>query len=186
MITISGLHGTGKSTYGKSLAKYFGLRHISSGKLFRSIARERGLSLEELSKTAEKGPDLDREIDYITKDEAKKGSVVIDGLLAGWMAQELATLKILLTAPEDVRMARVAKRDHISITKAKHITLLREASERERFKKYYNINLDDHSIYDVIINTALLPINSNLNVLKTLIKECLITKNCRSEKSCQQ
>lgn len=179
VITISGLHGTGKSTYGSKLTEYFGLRHVSSGKIFRSIASERGLSVEELSKTAEKGSELDRSIDDITKEEVKRGSVIVDGLLAGWMALDCATIKILLTAPEDVRMERLAKRDNLSFEEVKRVTLRREQSERSRFKRYYNIHLDDNSIYDVIINTGLLPIDSNLKVLKTLIKECLNTKNCR-------
>jgi CMP/dCMP kinase len=179
VITISGLHGTGKSTYGAALADYFGLRHVSSGKIFRSIAQERGMSIEELSKNAEKGFDLDRLIDDVTKEEVREGSVVVDGLLAGWMAHDYATLKILLTAPEGIRIERLSKRDNSTIEETRRVTLLREGSERARFKRYYDIDLDDNSIYDVIINTALLPIDSNLKVLKTLIKECLNTKNCR-------
>ena len=179
VITIGGLHGTGKSTYGAALADYFSLRHVSSGKIFRSIALERGVSIEELSKSAEEGFDLDRLIDDATKEEARKGSVVVDGLLAGWMAQDLSTVKILLSAPESVRMERLSKRDNSTIEETKRMTLLREESERTRFKRYYRIDIDDDSIYDIIINTALLPIDSNLKVLKTLIKECIKTKNCR-------
>ena len=90
VITISGLHGTGKSTYAKELAKEFGLRYISAGIIFRQIATERGVTLEELSRIAVKDKRIDRLIDKQTVDEARKGSAVLDGHLAGWMAREYA------------------------------------------------------------------------------------------------
>jgi cytidylate kinase len=173
------LHGTGKSTYAATLADYFNLRHVSSGTIFRSVAKERNLSLETLSKEAERDPELDRLIDAVTKAEAKKGSVVIDGLLTAWMTLNLDTVKIFLTAPEKIRMERISKRDNLPFSEARRVTLLREESEKSRFKKYYNFDLDDYSIYDLVINTSLLSVDSNLKVLKTLIKECLNTKNRR-------
>jgi cytidylate kinase len=178
-ITISGLHGTGKTTYAAALADYFDLRHVSSGTIFRSVAKERNLSLETLSREAENDPELDRLIDAVTKTEANKGSVVIDGLLTAWMTLNLDTVKIFLTAPERIRMERISKRDNLSFSEARRVTLLREESEKSRFKRYYNFDLDDYSIYDLVINTSLLSVNSNLKVLKTLIKECLNTKNRR-------
>jgi cytidylate kinase len=178
-VTISGLHGTGKTTYAAALADYFDLRHVSSGTIFRSVAKERNLSLETLSKEAENDPELDRLIDAVTKTEANKGSVVIDGLLTAWMTLNLDTVKIFLTAPEKIRMERISKRDNLSFSEARRVTLLREESEKSRFKRYYNFDLDDYSIYDLVINTSLLSVNSNLKVLKTLIKECLNTKNRR-------
>ena len=44
-VTISGLHGTGKTTYARILSKDFGLRHISAGDLFRQIAKGKGVSI---------------------------------------------------------------------------------------------------------------------------------------------
>ncbi|MFQ6076866.1 MAG: AAA family ATPase, partial [Candidatus Bathyarchaeia archaeon] len=45
VVTVSGLHGTGKSTYARALSEAFDLRHVSAGGLFRQIALERGLSI---------------------------------------------------------------------------------------------------------------------------------------------
>ena len=39
VVTISGLHGSGKSTYAKALAEEFRLRYVSAGQLFRDIAK---------------------------------------------------------------------------------------------------------------------------------------------------
>lgn len=170
-VTISGLHGTGKSTYAKSISSKFDLRHISAGHLFRQIARERGVSITELSHHAAERFDIDRIVDVRTKMEAEKGNVVIDGLLAGWVASEFTDIKVYLTASEDERFSRIAKRDNISICKAQKLTILREEVERKRFKKYYAIDLDDLGIYDLVINTGCLPIESNLKVISKFIHE---------------
>ena len=92
VITISGLHGTGKSTYARILSEGFNLRHVSAGELFRQIARERGLSVSELSKFSSKNREIDNLIDERTRGEARRGSVALDGLLAGWMAKDEADL----------------------------------------------------------------------------------------------
>ena len=57
-IAVSGTPGSGKTTYARFLAEKYGLRFISSGMLFREIAREMGLDLLELHKLAEQREDL--------------------------------------------------------------------------------------------------------------------------------
>ena len=46
IITMSGPHGTGKSTYAKALAKALNLRYVSAGELFRNLAQQHKMSLE--------------------------------------------------------------------------------------------------------------------------------------------
>ncbi len=175
VITISGLHGTGKSTYAKALSEAFGLRHASAGELFRQVALERGMSLKTLSEAAEMREEFDKLVDGRTKLEASKGSVIIDGLLAGWMARDYADIKIFLAAPERTRVERVAKREGQPFEEALRATRHREGVERRRFKKFYVVDMDDVSIYDLVINTALLPLNSNIEVLKTFVREYIST-----------
>lgn len=170
MITISGSHGTGKSTYAKRLAEEFGLRFVSAGMIFRQIASERGVSQEELSRLAEKDKRIDLLIDERTKEEAKKGSVVLDGHLAGWMARDYADIKIFLTASIPVRAQRIAKRNQIPIKEAERQLLTVERIEKSRWKKLYKINLADQLIYDVILNTELLPLESVVKILKEIVR----------------
>jgi predicted cytidylate kinase len=170
-ITISGLHGTGKTSYAKILSKTFTLRHLSAGQLFRQIAKEKNVSVIELGQVAISNYDIDHLIDERTRKEARKGNVIIDGLLAGWIARNFAEIKILLVAPERIRIERIAKRDKLSFEKAKEATLFREKIERERFSKIYNINIDDKSIYDMVLNTDLLSFKSNITLMKHFILE---------------
>ncbi len=179
VITVSGLHGTGKTTIAKKLANKLDLRHISAGGLFRQLAEEKGLSLEDMSEKASQKNDLDRLVDARTKEEARKGSVILDGLISGWMAGEDADLKFYLFAPEDVRISRIARRDKCYLEEAKKATLFREELERRRFKKFYAIDIDNYSIYDIVLNTALLSPNGNTRILECFARTYIEEKGVK-------
>jgi cytidylate kinase len=171
VLAISGLHGSGKSTYARALAEAYELRLVSAGEFFRRIAKERGLTLEQLTEEAKKNVEIDRLIDEMTKQEAIKGNVVLDGQLSAWMSQDKADVKIFFTAPDDVRFGRIARRDKMSIEAAKKQTLMREAIQKERFMQLYGIDPADLSIYDVIFDTNLQSLDENINILKQIILE---------------
>ncbi|MFH0848772.1 MAG: AAA family ATPase [archaeon] len=173
MVTVSGLHGSGKSTYSQWIAKEFGLRYVSAGELFRRIAGEKGMGLKEFSMVALQDPSIDQMVDERSKQEASKGNVVIDGQLAAWMARQYADLKIFFTAPADVRIDRMAKRDGVSYSAKEEETAMREKIQRERYQETYGIDINDLSIYDVVIDTNLLPIEGNINILKNIISDYL-------------
>jgi cytidylate kinase len=154
VITVSGPHGTGKSTYAKSLADALGLRYISAGEIFRDLARERKMSLEALSKLAAGDPAIDQMLDERTKSEARKGAVVIDAQLGAWMARDLVDLKVFLTAPDDVRFRRIAEREGVTLQEARKETEYRESNQRKRYKEYYEIDVSDMTIYDIQIDTS--------------------------------
>jgi len=154
VVTIGGPHGTGKSTYAKLIAKELKLRYTSAGQLFRDLARDKGITLEELSKQAAKSPETDRLIDERSAAEAAKGDVVIEGQLAAWMAKDLAHVRVYLTAPEDVRISRIARRDHLEYEVARKQTLERERMQRDRYRRYYGIDIGDMSLYNVIVDTG--------------------------------
>ncbi len=60
IITISGKAGSGKSTIAKQLAKKLGLKHYSTGDFMRQMAKDKGVSLLELSRIAEKDKSIDQ------------------------------------------------------------------------------------------------------------------------------
>jgi cytidylate kinase len=171
VITISGPHGTGKSTYAKYIASKLGLRYVSAGLLFRQIASERGLSLKELSEICEKDMEIDKMIDERSKNMMMEGNVLVDAQLSGHLAKDIDSFKIYLMAPFQERVERIAKRDGKNEEEVRNETLMRELSEKKRFKQFYNIDLDDISIYDLVLNTALMPLKSNLSILEHASKE---------------
>jgi cytidylate kinase len=153
VITIGGLHGTGKSSVADAVAKKFSLRRMSAGVVFRQLAKDRDMTLEEFSRVAEGNEDIDRLIDDKLREEAKKGNAVIDGQLAAWMAGDNADLKFLLIASVENRIRRISERDGTDFEYARRETITREGSEKARYLEYYGVDVSDHSIYDITINT---------------------------------
>jgi cytidylate kinase len=170
VITVSGFHGSGRSTHAKKLAEAYGLRYVSSGTIFRQMADERGIGLEDMSKLTEEDPELDRLIDQRAMEESKKGGVVIDATLSGWMADD-PDIRIFLKTPLEARIRRIAERESISHEEAEKETRVREESERERFLDYYDIDIADLSIYDVILNTDLYEPEGTARILKSVVEE---------------
>ncbi len=138
---------------------------MSAGELFRKLANEKKLSLEEFGLLALGDPSIDRLVDEETMKEAEKGDVVVDGLLAGWVLKEAADLRIYLTTDEQVRLARVAERDHVSSEEARKQTIHREEVQRERYMKHYGLRVEDRSIYHLIIDTGLLSLDDTAKIL---------------------
>ncbi|MHA1722653.1 MAG: (d)CMP kinase [Candidatus Baldrarchaeia archaeon] len=171
IIAISGPAGSGKTTYAKKLAKELGLRYVSAGQLFRKMAREKGLSLVEFSRIAEKNYEIDKEIDKRTLEEARKGNVVLDGRLTAWVTKDIAGLKILLTAPLEIRVKRIANRDKKDYNEVFKETVEREQSELKRYKEIYDANPYDLSLYDVVLNTSKFTIDAAVRILKKIVEE---------------
>jgi len=153
-ITISGLPGSGTTTVAKLLSNELALDVISAGEMFREIAKEKSLPLEQFSKLAEDNEDLDRWVDEKQEKEAlKRENVIVEGRLSGFFVPH-ADLKIWLKAPVEVRAVRVAGRENIAYEEALSAMKSREQSEYTRYEKYYGIHLDDLSIYDLIIDSS--------------------------------
>jgi len=154
-VTVSGPPGSGKSTTASALAEHFGLEHTSGGDIFRGLAEEKGISLAELNTRAETDPAIDRDLDRRLNEIATDAEdLVLESRLAGWLAGEHADFRIWLDAPVDVRARRIAEREDKAVDVAREETVEREASEAQRYREYYDIDVGDLSIYDLTVNTA--------------------------------
>jgi cytidylate kinase len=138
---------------------------VSAGALFRRIAKEKRISLEELGEKALEDPFIDKLVDERTIAEAEKGSVVVDGQLAGWVLKDRSDLRIYLTAPEEVRLERIAKRDRVTPEEARVQTEQRESVQRERYSRHYGFQVEERSIYHLVLDTSLGSIEDTAKVL---------------------
>jgi len=155
LITISGPAGSGKSTAAAALADELGYDHVSGGDIFRELAAEKGLTPLELNKLAEEDDAIDRDLDRRLRNlAAERENLVLESRLAGWMAGEHADFRIWLDAPLDVRATRVADREDKDPDLARTETEARADSEAKRYADYYDIDIEDLSIYDLVLNTA--------------------------------
>ena len=152
-ITISGPPGSGKSTLSKILSVKLRLELVSMGDVFRKCAHDRCMSLDEFGQIAKCNEKIDREIDEMQKKIAnEKDNILIEGRLSGFLVD--ADLKIWLKAPLEVRAERIAKRENKSLPKAMEETSEREDCERERYLKYYDLDIKDLSVYDIVIDSS--------------------------------
>jgi len=153
-ITVSGLPGSGTTSLSRHLAERHGMTMISAGEVFRQLAKEHNLGLAEFGRLAEEDPSYDKMIDARQKEIAEtRDNIIVEGRLSGWMVEN-ADLKIWLYAPTGCRISRIVSRDDVADTAtAEKITLERERCEAGRYRLYYDIDINDLSIYHLILNS---------------------------------
>lgn len=155
LITLSGLPGSGTTTAARIVCHDLELEHVTAGMIFRNLAVERNMTLQEFSEYAEEHPEVDWELDRRMVNRAKDGDVVLEGRLTAWMMERenIDALKVWLEAPEEVRAERVAQREGLTKEQALEANRTREESERNRYEDIYDIDLTDLSVYELRINT---------------------------------
>jgi cytidylate kinase len=161
IITFGGDLGSGKTTIAKRLAEALGYEELYVGGIFRTIAAERGLSIEEFYIQLKKDPALERSIDERqAKLMQERDGLVVQGRIAWFFAKQSSFQVINFFIAVDPRTG--AQRQHErpenagrSPDEMRLLSKERMSVERERYKLLYNI--DDHldrSHYDFIINTS--------------------------------
>jgi cytidylate kinase len=171
LITISGPAGSGKSTAAAGLAEALGYEHVSGGDIFRALADERGMTPLELNRAAEEDDAIDRDLDRRLRETAReRDDLVLESRLAGWMAGEHADFKMWLNAPLAVRAQRIAEREDKSVDRAQEETHARAESEAGRYREYYGIDIEDLSIYDLVLNTSRLDPDGVVDALRAVIE----------------
>jgi len=153
-ITVSGLPGSGTTSLSRYLSECHGFSMISAGEVFRQLAMEHAMGLAEFGCLARENPEFDKMIDARQKEiAAGRDNIIVEGRLSGWMVTD-ADIRIWLFAPVGCRIKRIVLRDQIADEKsAERITIEREECEAERYRNYYNIDISDLSIYQVILNS---------------------------------
>ena len=156
LITISGLPGAGTSTVARLVAGALGVERVDGGTVFRTMAAERGLDVGEFSQVAEDDPEIDLELDQRLANRAAEGDVLLESRLAGWIVTNagLPATRVWIDADEAERAHRVATREGADPGAALEANRAREASERRRYRTYYGIDLDDRSVYDLVIDST--------------------------------
>ncbi|AWR97307.1 AAA family ATPase [Acidianus sulfidivorans JP7] len=177
IIVISGPSGSGKTTVAKNLSKKYNLDFVSAGNIFREFAEKSGKDLITMNKDAEKNFDIDKLIDSKILEKAKKGNVVIESHIAGWLLKDIADFSIYLWAPLEVRAMRISSRDKLSYEDALMKIIEREQSHYFRFWKYYGIDLFDLTPFDIVINTSKISVENTICVISKFIDNYIKKSN---------
>ena len=153
LLSMSGLPGSGTTTVSKLLAKHYGVDLVNAGDVFRGLAKEHGMTLVEFGKLAESDASIDVKIDERQKEIANAtDNIILEGRLAGHMSEN--ALKVWIKAPINVRVKRISGREDTSFDVMLDATIKREASEAVRYKEIYDIDIDNISIYDLVIDSG--------------------------------
>ncbi len=151
-VAISGKSGCGNTTVSTLLAKKLGVTLINY--TFRQLAKEKGMTLEQVIKNAKTDDSYDRFVDTHQVELALKESCVLGSRLAIWMLKE-ADLKVYLLASDDLRASRILNREGGNLKDIKEFTAMRDGEDTRRYKELYNIDNNAYEgIADIIIDTS--------------------------------
>jgi cytidylate kinase len=131
----------------------------------RNLAKDKGMSFEEIHEKAKKDKRFDYEIDKREILAARKDDVIIGSRLTIWLDQPEMykklgfakgpefDLKVWLTAPIEERARRISQRDKKPFKQLLAYTKKRDAMNNARFKKLYGIDFDKHEdLVDLVID----------------------------------
>ncbi len=163
-ITITGNLGSGKSSVAKIL-KERGYEYSSTGNIFRQLAMEKGLSVEEFNKqvneAASRGDhSVDKMIDdTTTKIGQERDNVVFDSRLAWHFAPKSFKVFIITDVEEASRRVfhdslRANSESYASQDACRKALINRQKLETVRYKEIYDIDYYDMSNYNLVIEST--------------------------------
>ena len=163
-ITITGNLGSGKSSVAKKLIEK-GYEYSSTGNIFRQLAMERGLSVEEFNKqineAASRGDhSVDKMIDDTTTRIGKeRDQVVFDSRLAWHFAPESFKIFIITDIDEASRRVfndslRANSESYESQSACRKALINRQKLETVRYKEIYDIDYYDMGNYNLVIEST--------------------------------
>lgn len=158
IITISGDLGSGKSVLAERLAKHYDANRYSTGTAQRQLAAEMGITTLELNQRAETDKSIDDKIDGVFKSLAKTDvNLIVDSRLAWHFLP--SSFRIKLEVAPQIAADRISK-DNTRIGEGDtspnvilQSILDRRASEKERFKRYYKVDITANKNFDLVVNT---------------------------------
>lgn len=163
-ITITGNLGSGKSSVAKIL-KEKGYEYSSTGNVFRQLAMEKGISVEEFNKqvneAASRGDhSVDKMIDdTTTRISEERDNVVFDSRLAWHFASKSFKIFIITDIDEASRRVfhdslRANSESYESQEACRKALINRQKLETVRYKEVYGIDYYDMSNYNLVIEST--------------------------------
>ncbi|MFZ5806675.1 MAG: cytidylate kinase family protein [Verrucomicrobiota bacterium] len=175
-VTITGDLGSGKSVIASLITEMWGFKKYSTGAAQRQIAQKYGMSTLELNQYTDTHPEIDQEIDAVSIELGKNDeNLVMDSRMAWHFIPHSfkIKLKVDIEIAADRVMADKSRNSEKYDSKEQAIQRLQErrASEVARFKRVYNIDLEDDTNYDVVIDTSFASTIEVRDVIKMLAEK---------------
>jgi cytidylate kinase len=149
-IAISGKSGCGNSTVSRLVAGQLGLRVVNY--TFKDLARDKGMTFDEISRLAETDPQFDLTIDRMQVELAEGGGCVLGSRLAIWLLRDIA-FTVYLRAPLEVRAERIAGREGKELAVALSETEARDRRDHDRYARLYGYDVDRYDFSALVVDT---------------------------------
>jgi predicted cytidylate kinase len=163
IIRVGGNLGSGKTTLCKKLAEHLGYQYSYTGGIFREMAKERGLTIEEFYSQLVADPVLEKSVDdrqialMMSKD-----NLVMEGRITAFLPCAFRPVNLFIKVDETTGASRQLNRpENHDRTIDEMIALSRKRvrDERDRYWNLYRIpnHLDERCYHLVIDSTDLYP-----------------------------
>jgi cytidylate kinase len=152
-VAISGKSGCGNTTVSRLVADRLGLVVINY--TFKNLARDKGMSFEEIALLAETDPQYDLTIDRMQVQLAERGGCVLGSRLAIWLLRDSA-FTVYLKAPLQVRAQRIALREGKDPTIALKETEERDRRDHDRYSRLYGYDINTYDFAALVVDAATL------------------------------
>ncbi|MFA5945635.1 MAG: cytidylate kinase family protein [Patescibacteria group bacterium] len=164
IITLSGLAGAGKSTVKHLLAERLGMKKYSVGDMRGKMAEARGMTIDEFNKLGETEAFTDKDVDAF---QEKLGQTEDNFVIDGWLSWHFIpqSVKIFLSVDPAIGAERVFEDRknnpnradeplYSSVKDAENVIEKRLESNISRYEKWYGVDFQDPSHYDLVIDTS--------------------------------
>ena len=156
-VTISGHPGSGTSTLVNSLSQSLNWEKLNGGQIFRDMAEEQGLSLEEFGHKCKEDESVDQTLDKLLVDTmiSQDSPEIVESRLSGWWAYKnnLQCPRIWVDVSEEVRAERVVNREGGSIDLQLNLIRERMNSDASRYMQFYGLDINSHVPYTYVIDS---------------------------------
>ncbi len=149
-IAISGKSGCGNTTVSSLVAGELSFTMINY--TFRTLAKDLGLTFEQLCRRAEEDDSYDRMLDQRQVELASAQDCVLGSRLAIWLLED-ADLKVYLYASQETRAQRIMNREGSTLEEKLQETIERDRRDTERYKRIYGIDTREYQFADLLIDT---------------------------------
>lgn len=189
IISISGNHGSGKSTIAQMLAEKLSWPRYYMGGLRRQAAKDMGLTLAEYNKLGESDPQTDLAVDKYQEELGRtKDNFIIEGRTSWYFIPH--SLKIYLDVDDQEAARRILKdlkskgrkgarneADGLNSVEAVLKSLKeRKKSDKKRYKKYFDINPYLKKHYDFYLDTSNLSLKQVFKAVLGFVQDNLDKK----------
>jgi cytidylate kinase len=157
-ITLSGDLGSGKSSVGRRLSELLGIRYVSAGELFREIGQISNMDALATNLAAETNTDIDAKVDARTQQlDRDEPDFIIDSRMAWHFVTNAVRVFLSVrpeTAAERIAADQTRKGERYADTQsALEMLRNRRQSELKRYRRLYDVNIEDETNYDLWIIT---------------------------------